>query len=94
MATIQEAKEALRMAAAIQRDVNEVLKDRSAYRRGGSRAMGFAALSLEENQEMSSKGGKAAHALGKAHKWTSGEEAQEAGRKGGSISRRRKKGGE
>lgn len=35
---------------------------------------------------ISSKGGKAAHAKGTAHEWTS-EEAQEAGRKGGAVPR-------
>jgi general stress protein YciG len=49
---------------------------------------GFASMSPEKKREIASKGGKAAHAQGTAHKWTS-EEAQAAGRKGGSISRRR-----
>ncbi|MBA2287175.1 MAG: general stress protein [Ktedonobacteraceae bacterium] len=52
------------------------------------RGRGFASMSPEKKREIASKGGKAAHALGTAHKWTS-EEAQAAGRKGGSISRRR-----
>jgi len=51
---------------------------------------GFASMSLDKKREIASKGGKAAHALGTAHKWTSAE-AQLAGRKGGSISRRRPK---
>ena len=51
---------------------------------------GFASMTAEKKREIASKGGKAAHALGTAHKWTS-EEAQAAGRKGGSISRRRSK---
>ena len=51
---------------------------------------GFASMSAEKKREIASKGGKAAHAQGTAHKWTS-EEAQAAGRKGGSISRRRPK---
>ena len=51
---------------------------------------GLAAMSPEKRREIASKGGRAAHALGTAHKWTS-EEAQAAGRKGGSISRRRSK---
>ena len=51
---------------------------------------GFASMSSEKKREIASKGGKAAHAQGTAHKWTS-EEAQAAGRKGGSISRRRPK---
>lgn len=55
------------------------------------RGRGFASMSAEKKREIASKGGRAAHALGTAHKWTS-EEAQAAGRKGGSISRRRPKG--
>jgi hypothetical protein len=54
------------------------------------RGRGFASMSPEKKREIASKGGKAAHSLGTAHKWTS-EEAQAAGRKGGSISRRRPK---
>ncbi|HEV7236615.1 MAG TPA: KGG domain-containing protein [Ktedonobacteraceae bacterium] len=55
------------------------------------RGRGFASMTVEKKREIASKGGRAAHALGTAHKWTS-EEAQAAGRKGGSISRRRPKG--
>lgn len=51
---------------------------------------GFASMSAEKKREIASKGGKAAHAMGTAHTWTS-QEAQAAGRKGGSISRRRPK---
>jgi general stress protein YciG len=47
-------------------------------------------MTPEKKREIASKGGKAAHQMGTAHKWTS-EEAQAAGRKGGSISRRRPK---
>jgi hypothetical protein len=54
------------------------------------RGRGFASMSPEKKREIASKGGKTAHAMGTAHKWTS-EEAQAAGRKGGSISRRRPK---
>src|SRR6266545_4408408 len=54
------------------------------------RGRGFASMTAEKKREIASKGGRAAHALGTAHKWTS-EEAQAAGRKGGSISRRRSK---
>lgn len=54
------------------------------------RGRGFASMSPEKKREIASKGGKAAHSQGTAHKWTS-EEAQAAGRKGGSISRRRPK---
>ena len=42
-----------------------------------------------KQREIASKGGKAAHAKGTAHEWTS-EEAREAGRKGGeAVSRDR-----
>jgi general stress protein YciG len=43
---------------------------------------GFALLDPEERRKITSKGGKAAHAAGTAHRWTS-EEAVAAGRKGG-----------
>ncbi len=43
---------------------------------------GFAAMSAAQVSEIASKGGKAAHAKGTAHEWSS-EEARVAGRKGG-----------
>jgi len=43
---------------------------------------GFASLSPERRKEIASNGGKKAHALGFAHKFTSAE-AKVAGRKGG-----------
>jgi uncharacterized protein len=43
---------------------------------------GFAAMDPEKQRLIASAGGKAAHAAGTAHEWTS-EEAREAGRKGG-----------
>jgi len=42
-----------------------------------------------KQREIASKGGRAAHAKGTAHEWTS-EEAREAGRKGGKASHRRR----
>jgi general stress protein YciG len=45
---------------------------------------GFAAMTPEKQREISSKGGKAAHAMGVAHEFTR-EKAIEAGRKGGKI---------
>jgi hypothetical protein len=42
----------------------------------------------EKQRRIASKGGKAAHAKGRAHEWTV-DEAREAGRKGGSASHRR-----
>ncbi|HQZ39902.1 MAG TPA: KGG domain-containing protein [Vicinamibacterales bacterium] len=47
---------------------------------------GFASMSPEKQREIASKGGRAAHAKGTAHEW-SADEAREAGRKGGQMSR-------
>jgi general stress protein YciG len=43
---------------------------------------GFASMTTSRQRELASKGGKAAHAKGSAHEFTS-DEAREAGRKGG-----------
>ena len=48
---------------------------------------GFASMDQEKQRIIASKGGKAAHAKGRAHEWTT-EEAREAGRKGGAASHR------
>jgi general stress protein YciG len=45
---------------------------------------GFASMDLERQREIASKGGKAAHAQGRAHEFTA-DEARAAGRKGGEI---------
>jgi general stress protein YciG len=50
---------------------------------------GFASMDAKKQREIASKGGKAAHAKGTAHEWTT-EEAREAGRKGGMLSHQRK----
>ncbi len=47
---------------------------------------GFASMSPEKQREIASKGGRAAHQKGTAHEWTS-DEARQAGRKGGQVSR-------
>lgn len=47
---------------------------------------GFAAMDSQKQREIASQGGRAAHQLGVAHRWTSAE-ASEAGRKGGQNSR-------
>jgi general stress protein YciG len=49
---------------------------------------GFASMNPDKQREIASKGGRAAHAKGTAHKWTS-EEAQAAGRKGGKARQRK-----
>jgi general stress protein YciG len=43
---------------------------------------GFASMDGDKQRQIASKGGRAAHAKGTAHEWTS-EEARAAGRKGG-----------
>jgi hypothetical protein len=48
---------------------------------------GFASMSAEQRKQIASMGGRAAHALGTAHRFSSAE-ASVAGRKGG-LSRRR-----
>ena len=48
---------------------------------------GFASMDPGKQRLIASKGGKAAHAKGRAHEWTV-EEAREAGRKGGAASHR------
>ncbi len=53
----------------------------------GIRRRGFAAMDAAKQREIASKGGKAAHASGNAHEWTS-DEARQAGRKGGQSSGR------
>lgn len=55
-------------------------KPGSGGRRGGGR--GFAGMDPAKQREIASKGGKAAHAKGTAHEFTS-EEARAAGKKGG-----------
>jgi len=47
---------------------------------------GFASMSPEKQREIASKGGRAAHDKGTAHEWTA-DEARNAGRKGGQVSR-------
>ena len=46
---------------------------------------GFACMDGEKQRVIASKGGRAAHAKGTAHEWSS-DEARMAGKKGGQIS--------
>lgn len=56
---------------------------------GNTSNRGFASMDANRQREIASKGGRAAHAKGTAHQFTS-EEAREAGRKGGqAVSRNR-----
>ena len=49
---------------------------------GKGRGRGFASMDKNKQRMIASKGGRAAHAKGTAHKWTS-DEARKAGQKGG-----------
>jgi len=51
------------------------------------RRRGFAVMDPNRQREIASKGGKAAHEKGTAHRWSE-QEAKEAGRKGGAASHR------
>ena len=63
---------------------------RPANRIGEKSRRGFAAMSPEQQRRIASEGGRASHQSGRGHRF-SPEEAREAGRKGGQISRRGKK---
>lgn len=52
---------------------------------GNNGGRGFASMNPEQQREIASKGGRAAHQSGNAHEFSS-EEAREAGRKGGQAS--------
>lgn len=52
----------------------------------GTNERGFAAMDPQEQRDIASKGGRAAHESGNAHEFTS-QEAREAGRKGGEAGR-------
>src|SRR5215203_3111622 len=55
----------------------------------GKSKRGFASMDANRQREIASKGGRAAHAKGTAHEWSS-DEARVAGRKGGeAVSRDR-----
>lgn len=52
---------------------------------------GFAMMKKEQQRKLAARGGRNAHALGKAHEWTS-EEARAAGIKAGEVVRERSTG--
>lgn len=49
-----------------------------------TKGRGFASMNPDKQRMIASKGGKAAHKKGTAHKWTS-EEARRAGQIGGRV---------
>lgn len=51
---------------------------------------GFASMDPEKRKQVAAMGGKKAHELGVGHRFAAGEEAREAGRKGGRVSKRGK----
>ena len=63
---------------------------RPAARVGAQSRRGFAAMSPETQRRIASEGGKASLASGRGHRF-SADEARDAGRKGGLVSRRGKK---
>ena len=62
---------------------------RPANRVGEKSRRGFAAMTPETQRRIASQGGKASHASGRGHRF-SADEARDAGRKGGLVSRRGK----
>jgi general stress protein YciG len=66
--------------------MTDVAKDSTMINAERKERRGFASMSPEKQREIASKGGRAAHQKGTAHEWTS-DEARNAGRKGGQISR-------
>ena len=62
---------------------------RPANRIGTKSRRGFAAMSPDTQRRIASEGGKASHASGRGHRF-SADEARDAGRKGGLVSRRGK----
>ncbi|GAC1592749.1 MAG: hypothetical protein NVS3B25_13710 [Hymenobacter sp.] len=65
------------------------LATRPANRVGTKSRRGFAAMSPETQRRIASEGGKASHASGRGHRFST-DEARDAGRKGGLVSRRGK----
>jgi uncharacterized protein len=63
-------------------DANQTILCMAQNKNNGKDRRGFASMPKERQREIASEGGKAAHAKGTAHEFTS-EEAREAGRKGG-----------
>jgi general stress protein YciG len=63
--------------------MNAVLKSESK-----KSVRGFAAMDPQRQREIAREGGRAAHAKGTAHEFTS-EEARAAGKKGGAVKRAR-----
>ncbi len=70
-----------------QRDVSSTNGNQNGAQARTRSNRGFASMDRDKQKEIASKGGKAAHAAGSAHQFTT-EEARVAGRKGGAASKR------
>lgn len=75
-------------AAAIQ--PTPVVATRPANRLGTKSRRGFAAMDADTQRRIASQGGRASHESGRGHRFST-EEAREAGRKGGLVSRKTRK---
>ena len=69
--------------------MSEIRNDQSSQPQKPKTRRGFASMDPAKQREIASKGGKAAHQQGVAHRW-SREEARVAGRKGGEAVSRNK----
>ena len=65
-------------------NVVEGMTDRGMATGTGKSRRGFASMDRARQREIASKGGRAAHAKGTAHEWSS-DEARTAGQKGGIV---------
>lgn len=60
------------------------VEERGGVNGAGKSRRGFASMDRTRQREIASKGGRAAHAKGTAHEWSS-DEARTAGQKGGIV---------
>jgi general stress protein YciG len=92
-ATFSSAGFTLRLTGASKQQPNssrrETMATATTYQASRKSNRGFASMDREKQKEIASKGGRAAHAQGRAHEFTA-DEARSAGRKGGeAVSRDR-----
>lgn len=71
-------------------EVSQSAFPRPANRIGTKSRRGFAAMDAETQRRIASQGGRASHESGRGHRF-SADEARDAGRKGGLVSRKNRK---
>ena len=71
-------------------EVSQLAFPRPANRIGTKSRRGFAAMDAETQRRIASQGGRASHESGRGHRF-SADEARDAGRKGGLVSRKNRK---